>query len=133
MKQTWVHGKPKEHAIRNYEAVLIETMSKQKKKKKLYSKTSKHLEMGPQRAERKKEGDCMSYQSSELYHENCPVFILKRILNQCTLLITTNNFPQLTLRRSFRKVKSTARPYWSWQASCFTPPLWQLDHCWKRS
>ena len=29
MKQTWVHGKPKEHAIQNYEAVLIETMSKQ--------------------------------------------------------------------------------------------------------
>lgn len=31
LKQTWVHGKPKEHAIQNYEAVLIETMSKQKK------------------------------------------------------------------------------------------------------
>ena len=54
MKQTWVHGKPKEHAIQNYEAVLIEAMSKQKEKKKLYSKTSKHLEMGPQRGEKER-------------------------------------------------------------------------------
>lgn len=82
LKQTWVHGKPKEHAIQNYEAVLIETMSKQKKK--LYSKTSKHLEMGPQRAEKERRLVHALY-PLELYHENCPVLVLKRILNQTSL------------------------------------------------
>lgn len=58
MKQTWVHGKPKEHAIQNYEAVLIETMSKQKKKKSFIAKQASTWRW-VHKEQRKKEGDCM--------------------------------------------------------------------------
>ena len=133
MKQTWVHGKPKEHAIQNYEAVLIEAMSKQKeKKKKLYSKTSKHLEMGPQRGEKERRWLHVLYHPLELHHENCPVIVLKRILNQCTSLQQTI-FLKSPWGSHSEKWSQQPDPVGPGRLHVSPHPVRQLDHCWKRS
>lgn len=128
-KKPWsmVHSKPKAHAIQNYEA--IETISKQKKPHSKESKTSRHSEMGPKRGERERR---WVYHPLELYHESCPVLILKRILKQYTSLQQT--LPSKSPWEG-KSEKTSQRPDPIGPGSfCASPhSIWQLDHYWKRS